>query len=197
MSILSKFRECNRGGWTTAGKDVQFKVVDLCLYFQCTNGKSDWRHNFMAAEDVYKNSDVEMVGHKGFGELWDSVRHEIEQLDFVEIFGYSEGADLAILAHENFFHRFGYEPRTNVVAPSPMFKNPSPVLRSRFTNLTCYHNANDIVYQAAKILGYKHVGEQVSLSLKGIKREGDWKLWQWLSGHTPEQYYQAFARDGL
>lgn len=191
MSLKELFQECIGDGWTTAGKDVQYKVVDRVLYFQCSNGKSDWRYNFKAWGDVYKSSDIEFIGHKGFNELWESVRHEIEALAFDKIVGYSQGGALAVRAHENYLHRFGWQPMTYVFGCPPSIYAPSPELRKRFTHVVNIHNANDIVHAAPQVLGYSHIGIDHRLSLKGVKRAGDWTLLQWLSGHTPDQYIQA------
>lgn len=195
MSLKDLFIECTGNGWTTAGLDVQFKVVNRVLFFQCSNGKSDWRYNFRAYGDVYKSSDVEFIGHKGFNELWESVRKDIEALDFDYIVGYSQGGALAVRAHENYFHRFGFQPlQTWVFGCPPSIYAPTEELKRRFTKVVNIHNFNDIVHAAPALIGYDHVGVNRTLSLRGIKRAGDWTLLQWLSGHTPDQYIQALSR---
>jgi hypothetical protein len=190
MSLLSIFTDLNNGGWTTAGLDVQFKVINETLLFQCSSGASDWRYNFMAAEDVYKDSDIEFIGHKGFNELWESVRHDIEKLSFRRIAGYSQGGALAIRAHENYFHRFGFEPEVSITfGCPPSIKNPSRELSARFSHFVNWHNPRDLVYYAPMLIGYQHVGS--SRMLKNIAvRPKNVSIPIWLSNHDPTRYMQ-------
>lgn len=190
MNLQELFINCNSNVWITSGIDVQYKVVDGILYFQCSSGESDWRYNFSASEDVYKNSDIEFSGHKGFNLLWESIRHDIELLDFNSICGYSQGGALAVRAHENYFHRFGFEPEVTITfGCPPSIKNPSPLLLSRFTNLVNYHNPRDLVYYVPMLIGYKHVGISNNLNKKANRPE-NCNLIRWLSGHSPEEYMQ-------
>lgn len=190
MSLLDQFKAVNGTGWTTAGRDVQYKVENDTLYFQCSKGFSDWRFNLMASGSVYRNSDIEFIGHKGFNELWESVRHDIEKLSFHKIIGYSQGAALAIRAHENFYHRKGFEPDVTITfGCPPSIKDPSYKLMARFSHVINYHNPRDIVYWLPLLLGYKHVGGSCSLKKKASRPKGCGLL-RWLSGHSEEEYSQ-------
>ena len=190
MSLFYQFEVCNSDGWTTTGKDVQYKVVGDTLYFQCSHGKSDWFYNFKASESVYKDSDIEFIGHKGFNELWESVRHEIEGLKFSKIVGYSQGAALAIRAHENYFHRMGFEPDVTITFGCPAsIKRPKGKLLNRFVRVVNYHNPHDIVFWLPMLIGYKHVGASIALTNKA-KRPKGFNLVSWLTGHSPEEYRQ-------
>lgn len=190
MGLLEMFDIVSGEDWKTSGLDVQYKVRNETLYFQCSNGASDWRYNFMASEDVYKNSDIEFIGHKGFNKLWDSVRHDIEKLSFRRICGYSQGGALAILAHENYFHRFGFEPDVTITfGCPPSIKDPSLELSARFSHVVNWHNPRDIVYYAPVLIGYQHVG-QCNVLRSPAKRPDDCNLFRWLSGHSPEEYKQ-------
>lgn len=192
MNILELFNECTSGGWTTSGLDVQYKIVQGTLFFQCSHGKSDWRYNLKAYENVYTNSDIPFVGHKGFNQLWESIRHEIESLSFTRIVGYSQGAAIAVRAHENFYHRKGFEPdRTVLFGCPPSIKNPSDVLRKRFSNVINLYNYNDIVFHLPKLIGYSHVGSLCKLDSYGVCKPSSVKWAEWLSGHSPKQYRQA------
>lgn len=191
MKLIEAFNLATSGGWTTAGLDVQFKVVNRVLCFQCSASDSDWRYNLRAWGDVYDNSDIEFIGHKGFNDLWQSIRHIIETLDFDMIVGYSQGAAIALRAHENYFHRKGFEPITWLFGEPPSIKKPSAKLLKRFTKVVSIYNYNDIVFHAPKLLGYKHVGRQVKLDSYGVCKPSSVKWAEWLSGHSPKQYRQA------
>ena len=192
MNTLELFNEClSRKGYITAGIDVQYKFVKRVLFFQCSASESDWKYNFKASGDVYSNSDIEFIGHKGFNELWQSIRHLIETLDFDMIVGYSQGAVIALRAHENYFHRKGFEPITWLFGEPPSIKKPSAKLLKRFAKVVSIYNYNDIVFHAPKLLGYKHVGRQIKLNSRSIKRPSSYPFLHWISGHTPVQYRQA------
>ena len=188
MSLLALFNELNGDGWTTSGLDVQYKVVDGMLMFQCSNGQSDWIHNFNAVADVYKDSDIPFTGHEGFIELWQSIRHDIEKLNFHSIAGYSQGGALAVLAHENYYHRFGFEPDCTITfGCPPSIIDPTPELSIRFSNLVNWHNPRDLVYLIPQIIGFQHMGHSYSLR-QPAKRPAGCPLLRWWSGHSQEEY---------
>lgn len=190
MSLLDLFKMVNGTRWITSGKDVQYKVENDTLYFQCSKGWSDWRFNLTASASVYRNSDIEFIGHRGFNELWESVRSDIEVLKFHKIVGYSQGAALAIRAHENFYHRMGFEPDVTITfGCPPSIKDPSYKLMARFSHVVNYHNPHDIVYFLPMILGYRHVGTSHSLKKNAARPKGC-SLIRWLSGHSEEEYLQ-------
>lgn len=134
MSLLEKFETVNRGDWITSGKNVQYKVINSVLYFQCTQGVSDWKQNFRFSDEAYSGVSS-FRAHKGFIELWQSVRHEIEALDFDTIVGYSQGGALAGFAHENYFHRKGFEPMTYTFGCPRFIHEPSAEISARFSQL--------------------------------------------------------------
>ena len=185
------FDEVNCGNWITAGEDVQYKVVNRVLYFQCSHGARDWLYNFDIAESVYPCSDVPFVMHGGFNLLWQSIRHDIEKLDFDTIVGYSQGAALAIMAHENFYHRKGYEPLAFTFGcPASIFL-PSKQLRKRFTKVVNIINPRDIVYYSTLIFGYRHVGATQKLEKVKIKTSSFRQWLREITHHTPERYKLA------
>ena len=95
----------------------------------------------------------------------------IETLDFDMIVGYSQGAAIALRAHENYFHRKGFEPITWLFGEPPSIKKPSAKLLKRFTKVVSIYNYNDIVFHAPKMLGYKHVGRQVKTRFTVNKKD--------------------------
>jgi hypothetical protein len=189
VKVLShEFREVTRGPWRTYGRDVQFKVVDRVLYFECSDGKSDWRYNLAFGERVYDKSDVKFKAHRGFKALWLSIKDEIEKLDFYMIVGYSQGAAIAAFAHENYFHRFGREPVTYAFGCPRTIFAPSKELRKRFTQFYRVSNPRDIVTHVPPALfGFRHVGTEIKLKGRARRPKGC-NIFRWLSGHAPEMY---------
>lgn len=182
----------NESDWITAGEDVQYKVIDRVLYFQCSRGASDWRHNFDVARNVYDKSDVRFVMHRGFARLWLSVKPIIEVMDFDTIVGYSQGAALAIAAHENYFHRNGIEPATYTFGCSASIWFPGRQLRARFTRVFNFINPRDIVYYCALVLGYRHVGMKARLPRVTVSPKPRFRdTLADMSNHTPERYHLA------
>jgi len=192
MNLLGYFNEVESPGWTTAGEDVQFKVVNRVLYLQCSHGLSDWLHNLDAVRAVYADSEVSFIAHRGFTKLWLSIKDEIEKLDFDTIVGYSEGSAIAVYVHENFYHRKGYEPRTYAFGCPAVIWKPNRALRSRFSNFTIIINPRDIVYYCALLLGYRHVGITKKLPRVRLSKKKTWReRLADLTGHTPERYRLA------
>lgn len=194
MTQLDYFNECNTGPWITGGLDVQYKVVDRVLYFQCTHSKLDWFFNFLFIEDVYKNSDIQFRTHRGFKDLWLSVMDDIEKLDFNIIVGYSQGAALAGFAHENYFHRNKVEPNS-IVFGCPLFLyKPNDELLQRFTKFSRFNNPKDIVsLNPPKYFGYSAPGTNTILPGGKLKRPSSIGFFEWLSHHTPTEYRERLA----
>lgn len=179
-------------GWITAGLDVQYKLVGRVLYLQCSHGLSDWLHNLDARRAVYPCSDVPFVAHRGFTDLWLSIKDEIEKLDFEEIVGYSEGSAIATYVHENFFHRKGYEPITIAFGCPAAIWKPSKEMKKRFSLFVTVRNPRDLVHFVALPFGFRHVG--VGCVLRRVHVSKKRTLREWLAdrtNHTPERYRLA------
>lgn len=192
MTLHKYFNKVDSGPWTTFGKDVQIKLENRILYFQCSKGFSDWAHNLLVTKAVYSNSDIEFIMHDGFRQLWLSVKDYIESLDFDIIVGYSEGAALATAAHENFFHRKGFEPETITFGAPALIYKPSVQLRQRFTHLYNFINPGDVVYYSTLLFGYQHVGQ--TIKLPKVKLAPARSVKEFIlnaSNHTPERYVLA------
>jgi len=188
------FDAVNLGPWTTIGLDVQIKLVGKTLFIQGSVSRSDWIQNFKFWKrnyrDVYKCSDVCFKAHTGFAEMWMSIKAEIEKLDFDTIVGYSQGAAIAGFVHENYLHRFGFQPMTYTFGMPRILFKPSKELKSRFASLIRIKNPHDIVTMVpTAILGYRHIGVKRVLSASAKKPAG-YPILEWMSGHCPEEYRQ-------
>ena len=180
--------ENSNTGWTTAGLDVQFKVVKGVLFIQGSKSKEDWKHNFDTYADVYCASDIEIKAHKGFRDMWLSIKPEIEKLEFDTIFGHSLGGALALFAHENYHHRFGVQPMTYAIGCPRVFYKPSWRLKERMKNVIRIKHRFDIVtFVPLLIMGFRHVGQKRILK-NTLDRPKAMGLLYYLSFHSPEQY---------
>jgi triacylglycerol lipase len=194
-NIDELFNTCNTIKYTNIGEDVSYAFMEegdtLYIYFEPSNGKTDWKHNFMFRKKPYKDMKVPYRVHTGFLECWKTVEDiiidKICELETFEgaseyryknivITGYSHGGALAVLCHECcWFHRpdirdsiFGFSfdgPR--VIASFKVKKE----LKPRWKNFITFRNNTDLVtHVPPKIFGYSHVGRLIKVG-KG-KRYG-------------------------
>lgn len=179
--------------WTTIGKDVQIKLVGKTLYIQASNGKSDWIHNLRFFKRIYKGGKVSYLAHDGFVELWLSIKEYVETLDFSEIVGYSQGAAIALFVHDNYVHRKGVQPTTILFGCPRVFAFLIGSKRNRFSKVLRIENPFDVVTKSPFVsMGYTHVGSRVILKGRHKRLAGQ-KLYEYLSGHSPEEYYQRLS----
>jgi len=108
MLLADYYEIAVSGPWITSGKDVQYKLVDLAdgkkgLFFQYTVSASDWLYNFKFWTVPYKRMNKVWLAHKGFNQLYHSIRDEIMPYfsRITVVGGYSQGAALAQRAIED------------------------------------------------------------------------------------------------
>lgn len=191
-TYFEEFLATTRGPWNTSGKDVQWKLENETLYFQCTRSQSDWEQNFKFwAKPIraYKNMTDVWRAHAGFVELWKSVEDELK-LHLVEmppkrIVGYSQGAALALLAAEFVEYNFGYQPQVIAFGCPRVFWLPNKKLEKRF-DVCRVSTRNDIVTKVPfGVFGYKHIGKELLIGDKRL-------LWS-VEAHTPLSYRLALT----
>jgi len=173
-------------GWTTGGLDVQWKIEDDVLAFQCTKSASDWKYNFMAWVQAYKDTPIPWFAHAGFVRLWKSVQDEVvsasKALKVKYVTGFSQGAALATLAAEDLSWR-GMETDCAVFGSPRVVWMPPAVIAHRFVNMENIHVHGDIVtWVPPAVLGYRHVGKVHQIGY--IDFPGPWQ-------HEPSVYRKA------
>lgn len=184
------------GQWNTVGDDLQYRFEEgsdgvLELHFQGSVSGRDWKNNFAFAARPYKKMPVPWRAHRGFVRLYKSGRDAI-MADFalrpapkaLRIVGYSQGAALAILAHEDFMFTFpGLEVSTVAFAPPRVLWLPRKTIRSRFTGLTSIRRRGDIVTLIPPwSWGYRHSGVQVKIGKPALP---------WWTHHLQDEYSEA------
>ena len=187
MSYRELFEETIRGPWKTAGLGVQYRVIKngkhAWLYFRQTASKADWRSNFDAWIEPYKDMPSPWKAHEGFARAWKSARDKIFKAvgnpETLTISGYSRGGAIATLAHEDFtFH--GLSVTTYAFGAPRVVWMPSKTVASRFNLLFRIRARGDLVTKLPPwLMGYRHVGSD--------KPAGIWmppNPW----AHKPEHY---------
>lgn len=159
----------------TAGVETQYAVIvtddAVWLEIQGSVQKEDWQANFAFAVVPYKKQPQLWLAHKGFVTRWKQARDQIvadvkTAVDRtglpLRITGYSHGASLAVLAHEDFGF-MGYDPETVVFGCPRVLWTPSKKIRERFAKLTRVANRGDIVTMVPfSWMLYRHVGKQIT-----------------------------------
>jgi hypothetical protein len=165
------YERCLSGPWITSGLDVQYKVQNGELIFECTRTKGDWLHNFEAWVVPYKHQPITWYAHAGFVKLWKSVRDEVatHYKDIYRIAGYSQGSALAQLAAEDYYFTTGKPIDTVCYGPPRVFWMPDTYLKiaQSYTKLIMVNN--DLVTCVPFALwGYRHVGQKIILPGTGL-----------------------------
>jgi hypothetical protein len=199
------FQKCLAAPYVTIGDDFQyFYDGERTIYFQCSSSDADWRKNldfFPIPVKPYKG--CTWYAHRGFVKVWKSVRDtilpivkEIYSNGFVpRIVGYSHGAAIAALAHEDIIFNielgkqediFINDVEQNHFYPETLvFGCPRVVWLSksvawRFDSIDNYQVIGDMVtHMPPKLFGYRDFGTKIKL--------GNWfPIWPWR--HEPKNY---------
>lgn len=198
MTLVAKFRRClslenkyihveNDGSYFTERNGNK-----LSIYFEWSNGKNDWIHNFLFGAKPYRDMKDSWRCHRGFLKVWKSIEPYIcnEILDpevtEIDIVGYSHGAAIAQLCHEYVrFHRpdilvtgVGYG------APRVFWGFAKKAVRERFKGFLVVRNGNDLITHLPPIIfGYWHICEVFTVG----------KYKELILDHYPERYESSLG----
>lgn len=177
MGIQDVFMQMVTGSWVNGAMDTQYRVErhkeKTVITFMGSVSWVDWISNFMFWKVPYKDMAEKWYAHAGFLEAWKAVRDEIVALVDkslpVEVYGYSRGGGIAILAFE-WFRYNGYSVQGMVFgAPRAVAFRKDSRIAERFLGLISYKNRGDIVTMLPpSLFGYKSVGASIRLG-KGIR----------------------------
>ena len=167
------------------------------LYFQDSDGLSDWKRNLDFPAKPYKRQDDGIwFCHRGFLRAWRELEPVIapvvadKSIKRMVITGYSHGAAIAVLCHEYvWFHRpdlrerlEGYGFGCPRVIWGPM---PEDVKR-RWQTFTVIRNLDDLVTHLPPALwGFRHVGAMLSIGKRG--------RYSPVSAHLAKNYLKELA----
>lgn len=200
--MLAKFKKCLEleDRYMHIENDASYFIErngdKLEIYFEWSNGKTDWMNNFDFPAKPYRDMKDSWYCHRGFLKVWKSIEPYVEEYIFdlsinkVEIVGYSHGGAIAQLCYEYVrFHRPDIDVRGwGFGAPRVVWGRVGSIVRKRFEGFVTVINANDIVTKLPpKWLGYRHIGStlQINLGSKGP-----------IDDHRPENYLDMLEQVG-
>lgn len=192
--MVKKFKDCLNAKYTHVENDASFSVKrnrgTLKIFFEPSNGDTDWKNNFNFPAKPYRKMNNLWFCHRGFLKVWKSIEPYIvdEIMDptvkKIEIVGYSHGAAVAILCYEYVkFNRPTIEVSgVGFGAPRVFWGFACKSVRERFNGFVVVRNGNDIVTHLPPLLfGFRHVGELRRIG----KSEG------LIRDHYPEKYIEG------
>lgn len=185
IKLDAAFYQVTHGPWSTTGDDVQYRIEANGklgrLFFQCSRSDADWKNNLNFPALPYKRMSEKWYVHGGFLKAWkscrDSIAQKVEHFDVLEIYGYSIGGAMAVLAHEDFVFSNGILPNTVTFGcPNVLWGKTI----NRFDNVLNYRVRGDIVGMLPPTwLGY-HV--------PGTTKMMGPHSWPSVDKHKPEAY---------
>lgn len=145
----------------------------LRIFFEWSNGKTDWKNNFDFPAKPYRNMKTGLwFAHRGFLRVWKTIEPHLEneiknpKVKRIEIAGYSHGAAIALLCHEYCkFHRTDIDIESyGFGCPRVVWGFLSKKVKQRFEGFTVIRNGNDIVtHVPPAIFGFHHVGNMIKI----------------------------------
>lgn len=177
MDLLKLYNMTLSGPWISKD-DTEYKFVHdsngVYLVFPPTGTLNDWKQNFDFLQVPYKYMPVSWKAHRGFLGKYKTVREDIltyimrNSIVDLTIVGFSQGASLATLAHEDISYNVPL-----MIVHSYVFGSPRVVSwnapKDRWNNLYRITNGSDIVTGVPLvIMGFKHVGVEEKIGNKGL-----------------------------
>ena len=166
----------------------------LFIYFEWSNGATDWKNNFDFPAKPYREMKNKWYAHRGFLKVWKVIEpHLQEQIndksirEFI-IAGYSHGAAIALLCYEYCkFNRpdavttgYGYG------APRVVWGFLRKAVKNRLAGFMVIRNGNDIVTRVPPVwLGYRHAGKVLHI--------GRGKGYNAIEAHYSENYIKELS----
>ena len=202
MTLSALFSRCVTRSYIAAPYSVNYAydLTDghLTLYFQDSDGVEDWLNNLdFPAAPLVREGNTAFYAHGGFLRLWSSLLPTIdplftdEQVHTVTVAGYSHGAALGLLCHEQAWYRrpdlrltlrgYGFG------CPRVVWGGVTDAVSLRWKGFTVIRNREDIVtHLPPRFLGYTHVGNLLEIGERGQYTP--------LDAHRPENILRELQR---
>lgn len=168
--MKNKFNDCLRAKYINVENDGSYAVKRdgerLTIYFEGSNGLTDWWNNFQFPAKPYRNMENLWFCHRGFLKVWKSIEPYVASdildvsITTIEVIGYSHGGAMAQLCYEYIkFNRpdvkvtgFGFG------SPRVMWGFACKAVMDRFAGFVIVRNGRDIVTHLPPVfLGFRHV----------------------------------------
>lgn len=179
MTLLEMFKRCLTIKYTTVENSGDYaleRVGDtLYIYFEWSDGATDWWSNFNFIAKPYKRMGCGMwFAHRGFLKVWKSIEQYIandikdDTVKKIVIVGYSHGAAVAMLCHEYVWYNrpdlrdkiegYGFG------CPRVFWGIKTKKLKARWERFTVVKNIDDLVTHAPPFLfGFSHIGNMLKI----------------------------------
>lgn len=174
--MLKKFNDCLNASYVHIENDASFAVKQdgetLTLYFEMSNGATDWRNNFDFPARPYRNMQDRWFCHRGFLRVWKSIEPYLQNKIFdlsvskIDIIGYSHGAAVALLCYEYVkFNRPDVEVSgVGFGCPRVFWGFSRRAVLQRFDGFVVVRNGRDLVTHVPPALfGFRHVGKVLKI----------------------------------
>lgn len=201
MNVKEMFEKVLNAKYTHLEETASYayeRVDDtLYIYFEWSNGKTDWKNNFDFPAKPYRDMENMWFAHRGFLKVWKVIEPHLKKeicdasVEHIVIGGYSHGAAIALLCHEYCkFNRpdimiegYGYG------CPRVVWGTLTKTVKKRFEGFTMIRNCRDIVTHVPPVLfGYRHVGH--------ILKIGTTEGYSLIDSHRPENYLVELSKQG-
>lgn len=167
----------------------------LYIFFEWSNGATDWKNNFDFPAKPYRDMPNRWYVHRGFLKVWKVIEDKLApfindiQVKKIIIAGYSHGAALALLCHEYCkFNRPDIKENINGYGfgcPRVVFGFLKNSVKKRFDGFFVIRNKKDIVTHVPPVLFlFRHVGKLITIG------EGKWNCFD---AHRPENYLESLS----
>lgn len=193
MNVLDLFVKVRSVEYTHLEETASFAYerVDntLYIYFQESNGATDWKNNFDFPAKPYKRMEYKWYAHRGFLKVWKVIEPHLKPIvcdltiERIVIGGYSHGAAIAAFCHEYCkYHRPDIEiTGYGFGSPRVLWGFMRKAVKKRFEGFTVIRNCRDIVTFAPPAwLGYRHVGRMLEI--------GQGRDYSPIASHLPSNY---------
>lgn len=194
MDLQQLFERCRKIPYIAVENSANYATErdgdTLYIYFECSNGKTDWINNFDFPAKPYKRMGKTIwFAHRGFMRVWKSIEKYIadeikdESVKNIIIVGYSHGAALAVLCHEYAWYNRS-DIRDNITGygfgcPRVFWGVQTKKLKQRWERFTVVRNIDDIVTHVPPfIFGFSHVGKMLKI--------GEKSKYSGVDAHRPE-----------
>lgn len=168
---------------------VEDTGTKLTIYFEKSNGLTDWLNNFAFPAKPYRDMEHKWYCHRGFLKVWKSIEKQLGPdimntgCKEIDIIGYSHGGAIAQLCYE--YVKFN-RPDVKVTgvgfgSPRVLWGKVNDTVKQRFEGFVVVRNGKDLVtHLPPAAFGFHHVAEVLKVGkCKGLTGVKD---------HYPERY---------